>query len=80
MGGVGVRRGAKWGGLESPSFVLRGVFAMALGNGESLVLHAAGWQPGAAAAGRAWAVHAPLVAAVLAAVCPVRCWWWAMAY
>ena len=70
LGGVGVRRGAKWGGLESPSFVLRGVFAMALGNGESLVLHAAGWQPGAAAAGRAWAVHAPLVAAVLAAVCP----------
>ena len=34
------------------------------------MLPAAGWQPGAAAAGRAWAVHAPLVAAVLAAARP----------
>lgn len=43
---------------------------MALGNFEALVLRAAGWQPAALAAGHAWAVHAPLVAAVLAAARP----------
>lgn len=43
---------------------------MALGDLESLVLRAAGWQPAAGAAGCAWAVHAPLVAAVLASVRP----------
>ncbi|MBY0454574.1 MAG: glycosyltransferase [Burkholderiaceae bacterium] len=43
---------------------------MALGNFQSVVLHAAGWQPVATAAGHAWALHAPLVAAVLAAVRP----------
>ena len=43
---------------------------MTLGNFEALVLRAAGWQPAASVAGHAWAVHAPLVAAVLAAVRP----------
>lgn len=43
---------------------------MALSDLEARVLHAAGWQPPACAAGSAWVVHAPLVAAVLAAVRP----------
>jgi len=43
---------------------------MALGDLESGVLRAAGWQPAAGGAGTAWALHGPLVAAVLAALCP----------
>jgi GT2 family glycosyltransferase/glycosyltransferase involved in cell wall biosynthesis len=61
---------AQGGGLESPVFVLHRVLLMALGNFEALVLRAAGWQPAAALAGHAWALHAPLVAAVLAATQP----------
>lgn len=43
---------------------------MALGNFEAWVLRAAAWQPAASAAGHAWAVHAPLVAVVLASARP----------
>ena len=43
---------------------------MALGNFQSVVLRAAGWQPAVAAAGHAWAMQGPLVAVVLAAMRP----------